>query len=323
MRFPVNHSRFYALPLAALVLLGGCGGGGDYLPVALTPASTTGPSADYPMVLGDPFTIGSVTWTPSDQLNYDAVGPASVGGEDLVGITAAHKTLPLPSYAEVTSLDTGKTILIRVEKRGPMDNETLLQLSPAAAAQLGVAGGGRAPVRVRRVNPPEVERSALRQGNTVPERMETPESLLKVLRRKLAEQSPLLPTRSLPPAMVRVDDEASLPAVVAKPAPPPAAVPARDLPKPVAPKPATAPTPSPQPANPAVATKGSIVVQVAAFAVETNARKAAAQLGGSTAKSGKYWRVHLGPFSSRAQAGPALEKAKAAGYRDARIQQAD
>lgn len=328
MRFPVNHFHFCALPLAALALLSGCGG--NYLPVAAPLASTTGPSADYPMVLGEPFTIGSVTWTPSDQLNYDAVGTTSVAGEELVGITAAHKTLPLPSYAEVTSLDTGKTILIRVEKRGPMDNETLLQLSPAAALQLGMTPGTRAPVRLRRVNPPEIERSALRQGNTVPERMETPDSLLKVLRRKLAEQSPLAPPPSAPPIMAKVDGPASAP-IVGKANSKPALV--KELPqsvtaKPVAAKPAptkpeTPSAPTAQPAKAAQPAKGSLVVQVAAFSVEGNARKAAAQLGGGTAKSGKFWRVHLGPFTSRAQAGPALEKAKAAGYRDARIQQAD
>ena len=130
MRFPVNH----ALPLAALVMLAACGGGGgEKANSATLPPVTSGPGADYPIVVGEPFTIAGVTHTPVDKLNYDAVGYAAVGSEGGGGVTIAHKTLPLPSYAEVTSLDTGKTILVRVERRGPMDNDRLIELSPGAA----------------------------------------------------------------------------------------------------------------------------------------------------------------------------------------------
>jgi cell division protein FtsN len=57
--------------------------------------------------------------------------------------------------------------------------------------------------------------------------------------------------------------------------------------------------------------------------VESNARKAAAELGGSVSKAGKFWRVRLGPFVKEGQAGAALRKAQSAGYRDARIQSGD
>uniref|UniRef100_UPI001F2FB324 septal ring lytic transglycosylase RlpA family protein n=2 Tax=unclassified Novosphingobium TaxID=2644732 RepID=UPI001F2FB324 len=188
MRFPVNH----ALPLAALILLGAAGGA--YAADRKQPppdVPVTGPAADYPVVVGEPYTIGSTVWTPVDQLNYDAVGTA-VAGEG-AGISGAHKTLPLPCYVEVTALGSGRTILVRLERRGPMSNDALVELSPDAIAQLGLPPGGRGSVRVRRVNPPEQERAVLRNGGHAPERMETPEGLLKVLRRKLANQSPLLP----------------------------------------------------------------------------------------------------------------------------------
>ncbi|VWX51618.1 SPOR domain-containing protein [Novosphingobium sp. 9U] len=320
MRLPVNH----ALPLAALLFLGGVGG------VHAAPAAPSGPAADYPVTVGEPFTIGSTTWTPTDQLNYDAVGVATVSADGLTGISGAHKTLPLPSYAEVTSLDSGRTILVRLVARGPMVNDVLVSLSPEAATQLGLAPGARSSVRVRRVNPPEVERAALRTGGTAPLRMDTPDSLLKVLRRKLAEQSPLMPPPSVPPKMPSslAAAEPAKPNSPSAPAPSPKPSPAAPTPVRKVAKPEPKPAPAPTQTAPAAALKksaarGSHVVQVAAFSTAERARKVAAQLGGEVSASGRLWRVRLGPFAGSGEAAPALEKAKAAGYRDARIQRAD
>lgn len=254
-----------------------------------------GPAADYPVVVGDPFTIRDTTWTPTDQLNYDAVGYASVAGVSQRGVTAAHKTLPLPSYAEVTSLDSGRTILVRIERRGPMVNDTLVELSQDAARQLGIGDDSRLAVRLRRTNPPEQERAMLRAGGQALERMETPEPLRKVLRRKLAEQSSPVPP---PSASSAAPKEVAEPAAVKK--------------APVAKSQAVASVPN-----------DSMVVQVAAFSVKASADKVASQLGGFVTKPGKYWLVRIGPFANRAQSPAALEKARRAGYRDARIQRAD
>jgi rare lipoprotein A len=144
------------------------------------PRATTGPAADYPVVLGEPYKVGDTVFSPANAMNYDAVGYASVGGPT-VGVSAAHHTLPMPSYVEVTSLTSGRTILVRVERRGPMDSTHAIELSPAAIAQLGLSSDGRAPVRVRRVNPLETERALLRSGMNAPERMVTPKPLLAVL----------------------------------------------------------------------------------------------------------------------------------------------
>ena len=148
MRFRADH----VLPLAALTLLTACGGGGGTRVEAASqgPAASYGPAADYPVVLGAPFTVDGVTYTPEDKMNYDAVGFAGFGSEGGATITAGHRTLALPSYVEVTALDTGKTILVRVERRGPMSGKDLIELSPGAAAQLGVTGLYHSPIRVRR-----------------------------------------------------------------------------------------------------------------------------------------------------------------------------
>lgn len=187
MRLPVKPIA----PLAALAFLYGCASGGSGSGTEALPVARNGPAADYPMLIGDAFTIGDVTYTPADRLNYDAVGYASAGSEGGESVSAAHKTLPLPSYAEVTALDSGKTVLVRLERRGPMTNDQLIELSPGAAAQLGLAGMEKAPVRVRRVNPPEPERALLRSGQRAPDRMDTPKPLLAALLRKLELPAPV------------------------------------------------------------------------------------------------------------------------------------
>jgi len=124
--------------------------------------SVTGPAGDYPVVLGDPYSVDGQIYTPVDTTSYDEVGYAAPGNMGGAGITAAHKTLPLPSYVEVTSLVTGKTILARVERRGPMTGDRLISLSQDAQTQLGSEDG--TPVRVRRVNPPRNRASTAANG---------------------------------------------------------------------------------------------------------------------------------------------------------------
>jgi rare lipoprotein A len=326
MRSPVNH----ALPLVLIAAI--AGGTGVYAknrPAPPPPPPVTGPAADYPMVLGPAFQVGDTTYTPEDKLNYDAVGYAGLDAAGGNHVSASHKTLPLPSYVEVTSLDSGKTILVRVERRGPMTNDLLIALSPAAAAQLGLAGKERSAVRVRRVNPPEQERAMLRAGGRAPERMDTPRGLLDALNRRLAAGVPLqaagpAPTPTAPPSAKPGPVPAPAPRATPTPPPRPAPTPA---PKAVpAPKPAATPAAQAAPAArpaPVAAAHGAFVVQVAAFSTRDRANGVAAKLGGRVSAAGRFWRVRLGPFASQAEAQAALAKARGAGYSDARIQRAD
>jgi rare lipoprotein A len=350
-------SRVLALGLASAAL-SGCGllGGSDR-PESLAVASAgparadSGPAADYPIVLGEPFTVEGELYTPADTLNYDAVGYAAA--DDGAGVTAAHRTLPLPSYAEVTSLETGKTILVRIERRGPMIGKSLVALSSAALEHLG-AGEGAA-VRLRRVNPPEAHRAELRAGRPAPERIETPKSLVEVLRRKLppsgaanlrtaagtrhavpspaagtAPRAEPVPAASAAPAgnsSARPVAAYPLPRLDgAAPAPRPVVV-ARAQPEPVAYRlpaaqqvtPAQAvKTPKPS-VPPASSVSGAFVIQAGAFANEANAQRAAKALGGFVSQAGRLFRVRTGPFPSRGQAEAALAKVRAAGYSDARV----
>jgi rare lipoprotein A len=352
MRLPVDAARRLASALVACGLslaLAACGTVDGLDGVETTqgaPLSVVGPAADYPMVLGEPFTVDGKLYTPADTLNYDAVGYA--GTDDGFGVTAAHRTLPLPSYAEVTSLDSGRTILVRVERRGPMTGANLTSLSAAAAAQLQIGEG--APVRIRRVNPPEAERAELRAGRAAPERMETPKSLVQVLRRKLPEAG-VVSLASAPPVNPAGQSDA-VPASVAALVPasahpvPARAVGAYPLPRigapPAPPRPASVTQAAPAPhagtaqalrpgtaaraaATTAVApvAKGAFIIQAGAFANRANAERAAKHLGGFISPSGRLFRVRTGPFTTRSQADAALAKVRLAGYSDARVTTAD
>lgn len=321
MRLPDDLFRG-AAALVLSVALAGCGltGGGDRpaaeagSPLA---AQATGPAADYPMVLGDPFTIDGIEYVPTDVMNYDEVGYLAADDSG-AGVTAAHKTLPLPSYVEVTSLETGRTILARVERRGPMSTKQLIALSPDALAQLGAGAG--APVRVRRVNPPEVQRAELRAGGTAPLRMDTPETLLGVLRRNLPKEgsASLADGREPPvPSGVRATNSPAAPAPLTRAEPAPRA-PSAPSGQPAAAAYALKPLDGAAPAQ-SEAPAGAFVVQAAAFASKENADRAAGSLGGFVSKAGRFYRVRTGPYATRGQAEAALAKVRAAGYSDARV----
>ncbi len=309
--------------VASLLILGSCGSvdGGGLETASTAPVSRSAVS-DQPVKIGTPYAVGSTSYTPIDVNSYDEVGYASYYGAEMAGrptangevflpsgITAAHKTLPMPSYVEVTALDTGRTILVRVNDRGPFANDRLIDLSQGAAQQLGITAQNISGVRVRRVNPPEQERAVLREGLRAAERIETPESLLRVLRDKLAKQPrpsavvatrPASPSGTATPApratadgrFIREGGEAPMRA-----APPPRAV------------------------QPATSAGADYVVQVAAFSTRSRADALAGKLGANVAATadGRLFRVRYGPYASEAEAQRGLATAKARGYPQARL----
>ncbi len=308
---------------AALLALASCGGGGGA--VATANSASVERASDYPVMLGESFTIGATKYSPEDVALYDDVGIAGIYGSELNGkttangeafsgssISAAHKTLPMPSYVEITALDTGRTILVRINDRGPMTNDRLIDLSEGAARQLGIVDKGTTGVRVRRVNPPENEKSALRAGQAATLRMDTPESLLKVLRDKLAKQAkPIIAVAppENPAPVVPVTKE------VAKPTKPVIAAKKEDA------KPPAVADKTKTEVKPKTATRGSYVVQLAAFASRPNADALAKKLNASVAPSGdgKLFRVRFGPFANEKEAQAALADAKKKGYPQARL----
>ncbi|MGO4261674.1 septal ring lytic transglycosylase RlpA family protein [Lysobacter sp. TAB13] len=74
---------------------------------------------------------------------------------DMYAFTAAHKSLPLPSFARVTNLDNGKSVTVRVNDRGPFHDDRVIDLSYAAAVKLGITQRGTGRVEVRALHPGE------------------------------------------------------------------------------------------------------------------------------------------------------------------------
>jgi len=308
-----------AAALTVALALGLCGTAVEARPAPPAVAPVNGPQADYPVVVGDRYAIDGTEYVPEDVLNYDHVGLVAADEAGGSAISGAHHTLPLPSYVEVTSLDTGRTALVRIERRGPMTGQELVALSPGALEQLGLAPG--APVRVRRVNPPEDQRAQLRAGQAAPLRMDTPMPLVEVLRRKLPGTPTPAPVAAATPVQQPVQAAAAprQPVVQAsrdQASSGPPALPPLD---PAGPAPVVARA-EPGPAvHRAAPNAGGFVVQAAAFSAADRATRVAGALGGEVTRSGSYYRVRTGPFATRSAAEASLAKVRAAGYRDARI----
>ena len=284
--------------------------------------------------------VGQVVWPGADS----AVGEGATLGPS--GVWIAHPSLPVPSYVEITRLDTGRTIVARVSARPALGRTgALAELSPGAARQLLLDPVGQAPLRVRAANPTDQEKAALRMGQVAGDRMDTPEALLVVLRKKAGAQAavktasraatevqpaprprvkaPVAPAQSNPGPRVNTgphwvvtgDDDAGEPQaeladdgfVVERAGQRRATTP----PAPRWQRPAAAP-------QPAYVAEG-YYVQVAALSSRWKAQQVAKQIGGGVQPAGNLFRVRKGPYPSEAAARAALGPLAAKGYRDARI----
>lgn len=321
-------NRRYWAGFAALSVLSACGmvdGKADSRPTLSAPIApvSTSVASDVPVKIGAPYKVGNVTYEPVDDPSYDETGYASWYGAERAGhdtangepfvpgaITAAHRTLPLPSYVEVTALDTGRTILVRVNDRGPFTGGKLIDLSRGAAEQLGIVSAGKAAVRVRRVNPSEPEKGLLRSGVRAPARMDMPEAVLVELRKRLPGQAEAPP----PPA----PKLAAAPPTAKPDMPKPSAPPKAPQPAPVASKP-PAPISVKQAPVAAKPMAKPVMVQVGAYSSKQRAEDIAKKLDGAVTPSGKLWRVRVGPFADRAAGQHSVDKAAASGFPGARI----
>lgn len=112
--------------------------------------------------IGAPYQVAGRWYFPREEPHYDQTGIASWYGVDFHGrktangevfdmnaLTAAHPTLPLPSYVTVTNLQNGRSLLVRVNDRGPYAHGRLIDLSRRTAQELGLEQAGTGRVRVR------------------------------------------------------------------------------------------------------------------------------------------------------------------------------
>jgi len=159
-----------AASVAAAFLLGACAETSHRDGMRSTEQSAAGPRSGIYKV-GQPYQINGVWYYPAEDYDYVETGIASFyGGEtrgtnyrgrmtangelyDMNGLTAAHRTLPLPSLVRVTNLENGRTIELRVNDRGPFARGRILDVSRRAAQLLGFEQQGTARVRVEILAP--------------------------------------------------------------------------------------------------------------------------------------------------------------------------
>ncbi|MFQ5346279.1 MAG: septal ring lytic transglycosylase RlpA family protein [Rhodothalassiaceae bacterium] len=146
------------IPAGLLLALGACSSG----PPLHIPGDGGGPVGAQRV--GDPYQVAGVWYYPEADDNYDAVGLASWYGREFHGrrtangeifnmnkLTAAHPTLPLPSRVRVTNLENGRSLIVRVNDRGPFARGRIIDLSRRAAQLLGFEKQGTTRVRVQLV----------------------------------------------------------------------------------------------------------------------------------------------------------------------------
>jgi rare lipoprotein A len=172
MKILQSISGRLVLPVLSMVLLGmtGCAETQLALHVAKKATQSSQPTAGQRRINAErvrkaslrPYTIRGIRYFPKDDPNYDETGLASWYGDpfhgratatgeifDMNRVSAAHKTLPLPATVEVTNLENGRVLTVRVNDRGPFVHGRIIDLSRRAAQLLGFEKQGVARVRVR------------------------------------------------------------------------------------------------------------------------------------------------------------------------------
>ena len=156
--------------LAAALGLGGCAET-ERVTTTAKPLEQLKPAPGYK--IGNPYQVDGFWYYPAEDLNYSETGIASWYGDEFAGrptasgeifdpnqITAAHRTLPMPSIVRITNLDNGRALAVRVNDRGPFAHGRIIDVSRRTAQLLGFHAQGTAKVRVEIL--PE-ESHALRQ----------------------------------------------------------------------------------------------------------------------------------------------------------------
>lgn len=275
--------------------------------------------------VGDPYRIKGVWYYPRVDFAYDETGVASwygpnfhnkptANGEvfDQNAISAAHRTLPLPTVVRVTNLGNGRALVVRVNDRGPFAHGRILDLSKRAAQLLGFERQGVARVRVQVL--PEESRAAAKLARAGG----TPKPV--VLTASTNANAP----DAVPVPSVSVETLTPIPGTSVAPEP--------------MEKPVEAKKPRPSAVELTRRSRGTVLtnqpvaptnlfVQAASFARQDNATKlksklsdiGAADVYGARVGGKQYYRVRIGPLQDVGQADKVLERVIARGFPGARI----
>lgn len=299
---------------AIAVVVAACSTTPSYTP---TPRVSVPPNAGIYKV-GQPYQIDGTWYYPREQPDYDETGVASWYGPTFYGqqtangevfdanaLTAAHRTLPMPVNVRVTNLENGRSVILRVNDRGPFARGRIIDVSEQAAKLLGFYGRGTARVRVTYVSRADLP------GTSIPAEPDTPPAVARALPAVPAgsiQVASLNPVPGVATAAPRTIDSLPQPAADAD-------APSADL------QPDGKVTMEPVPAV------THLYVQAGAFGNRQNADRLKARLGAAGGlfispidRNGqRLYRVRLGPFDDVGEADQALAQVAKLGGTDARI----
>ncbi|HSC18289.1 MAG TPA: septal ring lytic transglycosylase RlpA family protein [Rhizomicrobium sp.] len=281
--------------------------------------SISGSTGTAPYRVGKPYQIGDNWYYPREQPEYDEIGVASWYGPTFYGkqtasgeiydgesLTAAHRTLPLPVNVRVTNLDNGKSVVLRVNDRGPFAKGRIIDVSKHAAELLGFYAKGTARVRVTYLGRGDVPSEPTDDSDTA-----LAQAFRRVPSAKVEAASVRTATRAgSRPVQVASLDPPPLPAERSKPAEQPEASFAPDSARDESSGPAAA----------------HLYVQAGTFSSEANAERLQARLAEAglfispTERNGRaLYRVRSGPYDDLESANAALAKLAELGNNGAQI----
>ncbi|ANN65177.1 septal ring lytic transglycosylase RlpA family protein [Bordetella bronchialis] len=230
---------------------------------------------------------------------------------DMYAMTAAHPTLPIPSYARVTSAINGKTIIVRVNDRGPFHDNRIMDLSYVAAYKLGIIGPGSGEVTVQRILPDEIRRMVAQRESGARSAAAAPAA---------APGGTAGVSTAVPVVLSAGETPAAVPMAPASGAASGGTA-LNSLPAPANAGAASGPTPLPPPATAAApvlaapaaaqapAAAGSVYLQLGAFSQAANAQSLAARVNSQLTaaglppamveQAGQLYRVRVGPYADR------------------------
>ncbi|EJB9535155.1 endolytic peptidoglycan transglycosylase RlpA [Salmonella enterica] len=316
---------------AGIVLLAACtnDGGQQQTTVAPQPAVCNGPTVEIsgaepryeplnPTANQDYQRDGKSYKIVQDPSRFSQAGLAAIydaepgsnltaSGEmfDPMQLTAAHPTLPIPSYARITNLANGRMIVVRINDRGPYGTDRVISLSRAAADRLNTSNNTK--VRIDPIivapdgslsGPGMACTTVAKQTYALPPRPDLSGGMGSASSAPAQPQGDVLPVSN---ATLKSDDTTGAPTTLAP------GVLEGNEPTPVSAPAAAAPVSAPVSA-PAAAASGRFVVQVGAVSDQTRAQQYQQRLSqqfsvpGRVIQNGAVWRIQLGPFASKAEA---------------------
>ncbi|NBX73542.1 MAG: septal ring lytic transglycosylase RlpA family protein [Alphaproteobacteria bacterium] len=339
---------FLVAGLAAL-LLAGCAS--DDATTSSSKKSSAKGATTYKV--GQPYQIEGQWYYPREDYSYDQTGTASWYGPDFHGgvtangeiynqneLTAAHPTLPMPSLVRVSNLENGRSVVVRINDRGPFKDGRIIDVSERAADLLGFKGQGTTRVRVQ-ILPQESKALAQRaMQDSFGYQMasyQQPNVRMSAVSTPMVETQPLPEPAYAPTKMADASaSSANMPAISPETIqfarqPPPSDMQETHLP-PVVAEPSLARAPAaamPEPAYAAPSTASSnIYVQAGAFSSRENAMSlqnrlqniARVELSPMQQSNGQtLYRVRLGPLKSATQADRVFQEVRQAGVSSPRI----